>query len=51
MLLAKGFGPKLELKSGYAEVIRLATSREGGGGERFGRGARRRNAALEGEAA
>lgn len=43
MLLAKGFGPRMELRSGYLDVLRQATSRKPGtGGAEGGRGMRRR---------
>lgn len=49
MLMAKGFGPRMEVRSGYLEVIRQATSRpEGQSGSQGGRGMRRRNTMIEG---
>ena len=48
LLLAKGFGPRMEIRSGYVEVLKQATSRAGSGGAEGGRGIRRRNRMMEG---
>lgn len=49
ILLAKGFGPRMEIQPGYASVLRLATARAANDDRRHGdRDARRRNLAFEG---
>jgi len=48
LLMAKGFGPKMELRPSYASIIRDATSREVSQAPGGGAGKRRRNAVFEG---
>jgi len=49
MMLAKGYGARMELRPGYVDVLRQATSRAPGqGGPEGGRGRRRRNTMIEG---
>jgi fatty acid desaturase len=51
ILKAKGITQRMEVRAGYGEVLRQATSRPpGAGGAEGGRGARRRNTMIEGEA-
>lgn len=50
MLIAKGFGPRMELRPGYFDVLRDATARvPGTGGSEGGRGMRRRQAMQQGQ--
>jgi fatty acid desaturase len=52
ILKAKGITNRMEVRPGYVDVIRQATSRpKGAGGAEGGRGMRRRNTMMEGQAA
>lgn len=51
LLQAKGFGPRMEIRPGYRDIIGEATSRGGPDGPQGGRGLRRRNAMIEGAGA
>jgi fatty acid desaturase len=52
ILKAKGITNRMEVRPGYIDVIRQATSRPtGAGGAEGGRGMRRRNTMMEGQAA
>ena len=46
MLLAQGLGPRMELATGYGQVLRLATSRTNDRGDSGGAQAQRKGAAL-----
>jgi fatty acid desaturase len=46
MLMAQGLGPRMELATGYLQVLRLATSRTNDRGDSGGAQAQRKGAAL-----